>query len=1258
MPGRLLAEGGQAVVNINFLRTRLARAVPAHMKPVWVLVLVLTAVAGGTGATMLGVLYHAAFAEERQRLIEHVRCTTSILEASTAFVRTHRPSDTPGGVEAAVLGLMQEAHTRYERFSEGVDITLTQRQDDDIVFLLAHRHEEHVMPAPVPFDAQLAEPARRALAGASGTVVGLDFRGVEVLAAYAPVPTLGLGVVTKIDLSAIHAPFLRAGGLAGGLALLLIAIGAWLFFRISDPMQRRSAESEARFRGISSAAQDAVIVMASDGQVSFWNSAAERVFGYPRDDALGRPVSDLIVPARYRARHETGLARFRQTGEGPLIGQTTELAACTQDGHEIPIEISLAALWLEATWHAVAIIRDISERKAHEQQAQQRQELLAQVIEHIPHAVFWKDRESVYLGCNRRFAVHAGLETPAQVVGKTDFDLAWTEAQAEFYRSVDRAVLASGQARLNLEEPQHRADGTDAMLLTSKVALRDAAGDVRGLLGVYADITERTQAEAALRAKTEELEAIYQALPDLLFRVDQEGAILDYARGPRAPALYLPPAEFLGKRMQDLLPEPTAGLFAAALSQIATDPSLVTFEYRLRMAEGERDFEARLVPLRAGEVLILVRDVTEHKTSVRALAEREAQLRLILASTGEGIFGINKRGRCTFANRACVELLGYADESALLGHPMHRLTHHTRADGSPYPVEACPTYETCRSARRTHVENEPLWRADGRSFPADYQSHPMLRDGEVVGAVVTFSDMTERLQAREALRRQRDFAESLIETAPVIILVLDAQGRIVRFNPFMAELTGYQLEAVKGQDWFTTFLPERERTRIQAVFQNALSDAPTRGNINPILTRTGQERLIAWHDKTLRDAEGQVIGCLAIGHDITAEKAREAQLFQAQKMEVMGRLTGGIAHDFNNLLTVILGNLELIEEQLPPAGLLRGFAQDAYSAARDGADLTQRLLGFARKTPLHPAPLVLEDFLPQCERLLRRTLNEGIALEVACATPLSPVYADRAQLESALLNLAINAQDALPHGGTLSIVAHRLHVATAGRTDYPTLVPGDYALIRVHDTGTGMSPEQVSRATEPFYTTKPKGTGSGLGLSMVYGFAKDSGGVLRLHSELGRGTTAELVLPIATGRRAQAPEMVTHTKTPRGAGTVLLVEDEARVRKLAKQYLTASGYTVVEAATGDTALERIHSGLRPDLLFSDLALPGTLDGYALACHVVHDHPGLKILLTTGADMDTLARSGFDADRFPLLRKPYSAAALAEAVSQLLAPATD
>jgi PAS domain S-box-containing protein len=425
--------------------TRAGRPVVTDIAPVWLLIGVMAVVALGVGATTLTLLYRTAFEAECERLLENVRTTTSFLEASAAARQIGRRFDALGATEGALLALFQDAHTRYERFEAGADIALGKRQGDDIVFLLEHGHEGRAKPAKVPFASRLAEPARRALAGQSGTVIGLDSRGVEVLGAYAPVAALGLGVVTKVELSMVRAPFVWAGGIAGAFAVLLIGLGTLVFLRLTSPMVHRLAESEARFRGISSAAQDGVIVMAPKGQVTFWNPAAERIFGYLAEEALVRTVAELIVPGRYRARHDAGVERFQPTGEGPMVGRTTEHDALTKAGGEIPIELSLAALRLGDTWHAVATIRDISERKAAEQTLQESQSRFALFMDHLPAAVFIKDAQSQVLYVNQYLKTHFGAEESEGRVICNHFPV---EISERLVRDDQKALAESGDAAL------------------------------------------------------------------------------------------------------------------------------------------------------------------------------------------------------------------------------------------------------------------------------------------------------------------------------------------------------------------------------------------------------------------------------------------------------------------------------------------------------------------------------------------------------------------------------------------------------------------------------------------------------------------------------------------------------------------------------------------------------------------------------------------------------------------------------------------
>ncbi len=1219
-------------------------------KHVFMLILILTMVAGAIAISSVAVLYDVDFEEECQRLQAIAEHEADLMEAIARFDQLHIPHYSKG-TKAATISQLQEAYAHYSGVHETDELTVAERRGEYIRFVLQSRRTKRLAPESVPHDGNVAEPMRLALAGQSGIVVGLDYRGTQVLAAYAPVDYLGLGVVAKTDLTDIRNPFINAGLLVVGTSLSILLVGAFLLFRVSNPMIKRLQESEERFRGISKSAQDAVIVMESDGKVSFWNAAAERIFGYPSQEALGRRVSELVIPEQRRESHEKALERLRCGGRGALVGRTAELEGITKDGAVIPVELSLSVAYFGGDWRAIASVRDIAKRKEAARKVQQRQELIEQIIENIPLAVFWKDSHSVYLGCNHQFAQHTSLKMPEDVIGKTDYDLAWNKEQADFIRQVDSEVMGTGKPLLNNEQLQFRADGTRAMLLSSKVPLRDQDGTVVGLLGVYTDITERKQAEDALQAKTSELEAIYAAQPDLLFRFDTNGTILDFTRGARAPAPHLEPAQFLGKRVQDLLPEEIGQSYTAAFRQISSENKQVTFEYRLAAADGEHDCEIRLVPLQPRKILGLVRDVTERKEAERALAERETQLRLILSSTGEGIFGINTEGNCVFANRACAQLLGYRQESELLGKQMHPLTHHTRGDGSPYPVEECPTFRACRLGKVTQAEGEILWRADGSHFPAAYQSHPMVRDGKVIGAVVTFTDITERQQAEREIRAQRDFAESLIETAQAVVLLLDLDGRIVRFNRFLEELSGFSLEDMRGKDWFTSFLPVDEQDPMRVEFYMTLAEARDRETtpISNLITNHGEERVIAWNSRLLRDMDGRPQGLLSIGHDITEAKRQEAQLIQAQKMEAMGRLTSSIAHDFNNLLTIILGNIWILEKEVAQDWDqdYKEILEDTLSAAGDGAALTHRLLTFSRKGIPAPERLEINPFLLEFQNFLRRAIGESIRLELKMDPESPAILVDPSQLESALLNLAINSRDAIPHGGTITIRSQTLKDPNT-----PELKRGSYVRITVTDTGIGMSPEVAEHAIEPFYTTKASAQGSGLGLSTVYSFAKNAGGTLLLETAENQGTSVSLLLPEATVRARYKERSEEQAGAPEGTETILVVEDETRVRKLAQRYLKAMGYRVLEAEDAVAAIAALEKGDSVDLVFSDIVLPGSMDGRELGRWLAENRPEVKVLFTTGSN-EQLAALRESGEEPPVVEKPYTKELLAKRVRDRL-----
>jgi two-component system cell cycle sensor histidine kinase/response regulator CckA len=772
----------------------------------------------------------------------------------------------------------------------------------------------------------------------------------------------------------------------------------------------------------------------------------------------------------------------------------------------------------------------------------------------------------------------------------------------------------------------------------------------------------------------------------------------------------------------------------------------------------------------------------------RLALEREALVRhfdYLAKYANDIILLLDEQGRIVEVNDRAVSAYGYTRDELL--------QHHIRDLRAPETLAAFES-QFQRAAEPGGVLFETVHRRkDGTPFPVEVSSRTFMVESRTFYQSI-IRDIADRKQAEEALKRERDFAEGLIETAQAIVLVLDTEGRIVRFNPFMEMLSGYRLEGVQGQDWFTTFLPEGDRSRTREVFSRAMSDIQTRGNINPIVTRDGHTRDISWSDKTLKDPDGNTVGLLSIGHDvtdllraetalrdreerlelilasagegifgmdggdhftfanraavkmlgyrneqellgqdahqlihyaradgtpypkedcplhlargqnkvihlddkvihsddevlwradgshfpaeyqsypmirddrvigrvvtftdITERKEKEAQLRQAQKMEVVGQLTGGIAHDFNNLLTVILANLGLLGEEIgsDAGGSSRELIDDALSAARDGAALTNRLLAFSRKQSLQVQRTDVGEFLRNIRRFLQRTLREDIELRMNRAKDALPVLVDPGQLESALLNLVVNARDAMPKGGSLIIETTRKRIGAEEASAEPELAPGNYITITVRDSGIGMSPEDAARAIEPFFTTKPRGKGSGLGLSMVYGFAKQSGGGLLLRSVLGEGTTVSMLLPEAAPPIENDGAEPTPRSLPGGSETILLVEDESQVRKVARRILLGLGYQVIEVENAAAARKVCEEETAVDLLFSDIVLRGDMNGRELARWASERCSGLKVLLTTGFSEEETGELPVEEGGFHVLRKPYLKGELAAAARAVL-----
>ena len=538
-------------------------------------------------------------------------------------------------------------------------------------------------------------------------------------------------------------------------------------------------------------------------------------------------------------------------------------------------------------------------------------------------------------------------------------------------------------------------------------------------------------------------------------------------------------------------------------------------------------------------------------------------------------------------------------------------------------------------------------RKSGAIFPAHLSVSAFEDDGQryFTGIVHDLSD-----QPGSDVLREQILLHAIFNQLPDALLIIDPADKITLCNPAVTRIFGYSPEELIGQT--TAFLcgDSQDLERIESAKQHLQKhEVP-----EPLTVRFRRKSAEVFPAEVaasaLRDEDGHILGYVLLNRDISRQVVQDEALRKSQRMEAIGQLTGGIAHDFNNLLTIITGNHELLEMELTDPEQ-RELLADANDAALMGARLTSRLLTFARRRRLDPVVLNLNDQVLAMAELLRRTLGEAITLGTFLAPRLWPVRADPSGIENAVLNLAINARDAMPSGGKLVIETNNVVLDERDVASEIGVAPGNYVRLSVSDTGSGMGPEVLARIFDPFFTTKEPGKGTGLGLSVIYGFVKQSGGRVTVYSELGKGTTVNVYLPRIARSSAEEETIAAATgPAPLVTGeTVLLVEDNARVRRMTARRLRNFGYVVLEADNAASAIEILNSGKRIDLVFSDVVMPGAMSGFGLAKWVRENAPSIKILLTSGFAED-VARSGETGEtELKILRKPYTGAELAQAL---------
>ncbi|MCC5810415.1 MAG: PAS domain S-box protein [Ectothiorhodospiraceae bacterium] len=882
--------------------------------------------------------------------------------------------------------------------------------------------------------------------------------------------------------------------------------------------------------------------------------------------------------------------------------------------------------------------QDISRRKSMQEQLRRSEGLLRMAtglgrlggwaLELDPRRLTWSDGVCDMLGYPR------GTE-PQQ----DDVLAPYTAASAQ---RLDQAVRAciTRQQMFDLELQRYDANGVclDVRIIGQPDV--DASGRVQRVEGAIQDITRQRQTEREASRLAERLTTTLESITDAFFTLDRDWRVT-FMNGEAERLLGCSRRNLLGRVMWEEYPDAEDSIFGRSYRRALTENVTVAFE--AYYGPIERWLSVSAYPSDEG-LAIYFRDITERRRAREALQISEERMKLAARATTDAIWDWNPDNDTLWWNEGIQILFGYGpDELEPDSTSWANRLHPEDRDRAVASV-----LSAIKGGTDEWVEEYRFRRKDG-SYAHVVDKGQIVRgpDGRTIRMVGGMADITERKQYESRLAQQA----ALLDKARDAIIVLGVDQRIHYWNTGAERLYGWSRQEAVGRP-LRDLLHERS-TGFVTAFSEVLEQGEWYGEIAQ-RTREGNTVMVEGHWTLVTDAAGEPDAVLVINTDISRRLALESQLRQSQRLESVGQLTGGVAHDFNNLLTVILGNADMLVEELPEGSLQQRLAGLMRDAAQRGAELTNRLLAFARRQALEPRAVNVNSLLTDLDGLLRRTLDESIRMETVCAPELSKAFVDPAQLEAALLNLALNARDAMPGGGRLTIETDEVELAQDYTSQHADVSPGRYVLVAVSDTGIGMQPDLLARAFDPFFTTKDKGRGSGLGLSMVYGFVKQSRGHVKIYSEPGVGTTVKLYLPRAGHDAPLHQQEAGPSDVPTGSELVLLVEDDDLVRVHAETLLLGLGYRVLTADGGEQALEVIRYREDIDLLFTDVVMPGAMGGPELVAEARRLRPGLRVLYTSGYTENAIVHHGRLDAGVQLLQKPYRRLDLARKVREALA----
>ena len=1036
--------------------------------------------------------------------------------------------------------------------------------------------------------------------------------------------------------------------LTGGLISLICELFHRAHHRVEDLLaERRQGEDKmAQLAAIVQTSDDAIIGKNLEGIITSWNAGAEKIFGYPADEMVGQPILRLIPPERHQ--EETKILSSIKRGESVRHLDTVRVR---KDGSLVDVSITTSAI-RDKAGHIVGaskIARDITERKAAERALRQSEARLNFALQ-ASHTGAWD--LSLADKTAHRTLIHARIFGYDSLQSEWTYGMFLDHVVPEDRAKVDEIFRAAGATfgEWNFECRIHRADGATRWIWAAGGHELNSAGKAERMSGIVQDITERKQAEEARLTSESRYRALFEYAPDGIVIADSKSYYLD-ANASVCRMLGYTREEMVGKHASEIVVPDEIQNIEPALSAIKSH-SNYSREWRFRRKDGSVfDTEVIAAAMPDGKLMGIIRDITERKRIEKELGWKTAFLEAQVNSSPDGILVVDNQDRRIQQNLQLIGLFHVPKEIADDIDDAPLLRHVTRQMKNPEQFLERVKY---LNAHPDEIGHDEIEMAGGKIL--DRYSSPVLdKAGNYYGRIWAFRDVTERNHAEEALRESEKKFRQLAENISEVFWVTNSSMHDVLYvSPAYEKIWGRTCESLYAspRQWLEVIHPADQERVLKAAADFAVS-----GIYDVEFRIIRPDQSVRWvHDRgfPVRDTRGEVYRIVGTAEDISQRKKLEEQFRQSQKMEGIGQLAGGVAHDFNNILAVIQMDTDLLRADGNFSETQLEYVNDIEAAAQRAVALTRQLLLFSRKQALNPCRLNLNESINDVTKMLVRTIGENIQFQFKFSTQPLFIHADAGMMDQVLINLAVNARDAMPDGGQLVIETSAVEFDESIRAQSEQARAGSFVCLSVTDSGCGIPPENITKIFEPFFTTKDVGKGTGLGLATVFGIVQQHQGWINVYSEVNHGTTFRVYLPRQPKEDGEKSTQPILTAAPRGNETILLAEDDPALRASVRLALSRLGYRVIEAPTGLKALEiwrqnrdTIH------LLLTDLVMPDHMTGKDLAQHILQENPKLKVVYMSGYSAEVVGKDFPFREGVNFLNKPFPASKLAQIVRDSL-----